>query len=50
MGSPRYLTFSMFAHKNSCQSTKDGVPVVWHDESITAEKCQDTAPAVSEQS
>ncbi|KAF8350183.1 PLC-like phosphodiesterase [Amanita rubescens] len=25
--------------------TKDGVPVVWHDESITAEKCQDTAPA-----
>ncbi|KAK2462021.1 hypothetical protein APHAL10511_006484 [Amanita phalloides] len=25
--------------------TKDGVPVVWHDESIVAEKCQDTAPA-----
>ncbi|KAF8624793.1 hypothetical protein AX15_005682 [Amanita polypyramis BW_CC] len=25
--------------------TKDGVPVVWHDESIIAEKCQDSAPA-----
>ncbi|KAG2023593.1 glycerophosphoryl diester phosphodiesterase [Coprinopsis cinerea AmutBmut pab1-1] len=25
--------------------TKDGVPVVWHDEEISAEKCRDTAPA-----
>jgi len=25
--------------------TKDGVVVVWHDQSILAEKCQDTAPA-----
>ncbi|EAU93188.2 glycerophosphoryl diester phosphodiesterase [Coprinopsis cinerea okayama7 len=27
--------------------TKDGVPVVWHDEEISAEKCRDTAPALT---
>ncbi|KIL70972.1 hypothetical protein M378DRAFT_95816, partial [Amanita muscaria Koide BX008] len=25
--------------------TKDGVAIVWHDQSITSEKCQDTTPA-----
>ncbi|KAJ7814158.1 PLC-like phosphodiesterase [Mycena olivaceomarginata] len=28
--------------------TKDGVVVVWHDEQIVASKCQDTAPAFSD--
>jgi len=28
--------------------TKDGVVVVWHDEEIVASKCQDTAPAFSD--
>jgi glycerophosphoryl diester phosphodiesterase len=27
--------------------TKDGQPVVWHDPTIDAEKCSDTAPAVA---
>ncbi|KAJ7919062.1 PLC-like phosphodiesterase [Mycena leptocephala] len=28
--------------------TKDGVVVVWHDEEILSSKCQDTAPAISD--
>ena len=26
---------------------QDGVVVVWHDENITPQKCQDTVPVVS---
>ncbi|KAM6497988.1 PLC-like phosphodiesterase [Amanita muscaria] len=25
--------------------TRDGVPIVWHDEAISADKCEDTSPA-----
>ncbi len=27
--------------------TKDGIPVIWHDESIDPTKCKDTAPVVA---